>query len=102
MNGKPPIAPVAAALTAIVTGLEAIALGTRIENSNASNSSAYVYAFLGDGTPEIKIRVSNHPTRKSAPWRHRAPDIELLVPSGRPQHVIEQVKARLRKPPYHK
>ena len=97
MNSKPPIAPIAAAADCIVSGLEALGIGARIEKSNASNSSAYVYAFLGDGSPEVKIRVSNHPVRKSALWRHRASDIELILPGGRPQHVVEQVKAHFRK-----
>lgn len=95
MNNKPPVLPVATAAETLLAELEALGLGTRVERSNASNSSVYVYAFQGDGSPEVKVRVSNHRQGKGA-WRHRAPDIDLVVPGGRVRHAVEQVKAKLR------
>ena len=98
MNKKPPIISVASAAEELIVELELLGYGTRTERSNASNASVYVYAFNGHPS-ELKIRVSNHALSRAARWRHRTPDFELILPNGRINHVVEQIKARLRANP---
>lgn len=97
MIKKPPIVSVALAADDLVHSLEGLGYGTRIERSSASNSSLYVYVFIGDEHGEVKVRISNHAIGKGYMFRHRKHDCELLLPNGRVSHVVAEVAALLRK-----
>src|SRR5690349_19491518 len=89
-----PIFPIAAATEELIRKIEALGVATRMEYSSASRGSAYIYVLTDDCMCQLKIRVSNHDVGKPHFWR--APDIELRLPHGRIDLVVEEVKARLR------
>jgi len=94
-NTKPLTLAVREAVEILTHHLKGEGFLIRTDRSNASNSSAYVYVTTNDAK-EVKIRISNHVLRKSFAFRHSAPDFELIVPAGKPKHIVEQIKAHFR------